>query len=178
MAIGSIVGLVASFSQMMDKIALLKDTSTVLACNINDFFSCSTVLNSPQSSVLGPPNALISTVMFTILLAVALVALTGGTISKYMRFFTQFLAFFTLCFGSWFLYESIFVIQSLCIYCIFNIFGLLFVNATWLRVNYLDIKTNTRFDSAVKGLVEKNFDILLWLTIAVAIAASAIIKFL
>ena len=178
MTLGSVIGLVASFSQMMDKITLLKDNSAVLACNINDFLSCSTVLSSPQASVLGPPNALISVVMFTFLLAISLVGLTGGTVSKYMRFVTQFLAFFTLCFGSWFLYESIFVIQSLCIYCIFNILGLLLVNAAWLRINYSDIKIHTKFDSLLKALVEKNFDIVLWLTIATAIVASVMIKFM
>jgi uncharacterized membrane protein len=177
MTIGSVIGLIASFAQMMDKIALLKDSGTVLACNINDFLSCSTVLSAPQASVLGPPNALISTVMFALLLAVALVGLTGGLIAKYTRFATQFLAFFTLCFGSWFLYQSIFIIQSLCIYCVFNIIGLLLVNAAWLRVNYAEVKIGSRFDRFLRSFVEKNFDIVLWLTFAAAIAASVISKF-
>jgi uncharacterized membrane protein len=48
MTIGSSIGLVASFMQMMDKLTLLKDSGAVLSCNINSALSCSTVLNSQQ----------------------------------------------------------------------------------------------------------------------------------
>ena len=175
---GSAIGLVASFIQMMDKITLLKDNGAILTCNINTTLSCSSVLNSQQASVLGPPNALISTIMFCFLLAIGLVGLTGGVVSRQMRLITQFLALFTLAFGFWFLMQSIFVIGSLCIYCVFNIFGLLLINYAWLRLNYLDIKVSAKFNSTLKNLVDKNFDILIWLIIAFFIIASAIMKFL
>lgn len=178
MTFGSAVGLVASFMQMMDKLTLLKDSGAILACNINSALSCSTVLGADQASVLGPPNALISTVMFCFFLAIGLAGLTGSVISKHMRFITQSLAVFTLAFGFWFLMQSIFVIQSLCIYCIFNTFGLLLINGAWLRLNYLDVRINSRFDSFLKNLVKKNFDILIWLVIAIFIIGSALFKFL
>jgi uncharacterized membrane protein len=178
MVIGSTIGLIASFLQIMDKISLLKDSGVKLACNISDSLNCTTVLNSDQASVLGPPNALISTIMFCFLLAIALVGLTGGTITKKMRLVVQFLALFTLCFGSWFLYQSIFVIQSLCIYCMFNISGLLLINAGWLRINYSDISDKNKFTALIKKLVDKDFDILIWLTIAVLIVISAMSQFM
>lgn len=175
---GSAIGLVASFIQLMDKMVLLADNGATLVCNINSALSCSSVLNAPQASVLGPPNALISTVVFSFLLGVGLVGATGGVVSKTMRFITQFIALFTLAFGMWFLHQSIFVIGSLCIYCIFNTFGLLVINASWLKLNYHDIKLGARFNSAVNNLVQNNYDILVWVAIAFLIAASAIIKFL
>lgn len=178
MTIGSVIGLIASFMQMMDKITLLKDSGTALSCNINSTLSCSTVLNSQQASVLGPPNAFISTIMFCFFLAIGLARITDSTISKKMRLITQSLAIFTLAFGLWFLAQSIFVIQSLCIFCIFNTFGLLLINATWLKLNYLDIKINKKFDSTLKNLVEKNYDILFWLIIAFFVIMSATIRFL
>ena len=178
MTFGSAVGLVASFMQMMDKLTLLKDSGAVLACNVNSTLSCSTVLGSPQASVLGPPNALISTIMFCFFLAIGLAGLTGGVISRSMRFVTQGLAIFTLAFGFWFLMQSIFVIQSLCIYCIFNTFGLLLVNAAWLRLNYKDVKINARVDSMLKNLVTTSFDILIWLIIAIFIVGAALFQFL
>lgn len=173
MTAGSLIGLVASFIQMMDKITLLKNSDAVLVCNINDSLSCSTVLDSWQASVLGPPNALISTVMFSILLAVSFTGLTKSILSKTARLTAQFLSLFTLGFGMWFLHQSIFIIESLCIYCIFNTLGLLMINATWLKLNYLDISSKPAFHK----FVERNFDILAWITIALAIIAAAIIKF-
>lgn len=177
-AVGSAIGLVASFIQLMDKLTILANSSAVLVCDINSALSCSSVLNAPQASVLGPPNALISTVVFSFLLAIGLVGATGGIISKKMRFITQFIALFTLAFGTWFLSQSIFVIQSLCIYCIFNTFGLLLVNASWLRLNYLAFKTGGKFGSFIKQLVVNNYDIPVWITFAAIIIISAMIKFL
>ena len=178
MTFGSAVGLVASFMQMMDKLALLKDSGAVLTCNVNSALSCSSVLNAPQASVLGPPNALISTVMFCFFLAVGLVGLTGGVVSKRMRFITQLLSLLTLSFGFWFLMQSIFVIQSLCIYCIFNTFGLLLVNGAWLRLNYIDIKARAKVNAAIKNLVVNGFDILIWLIVAIFITGAALFQFL
>ena len=178
MTFGSAVGLVASFMQMMDKLTLLKDSGAVLACNVNSTLSCSTVLGAPQASVLGPPNALISTVMFCFFLAVGLVGLTGGVVSKRMRFITQSLSLFTLAFGFWFLMQSIFVIQSLCIYCIFNSFGLLLINGAWLRLNYADIKVHAKVNAVIKNLVANGFDILIWLIIAIFIIGAALFQFL
>ena len=178
MTFGSAVGLVASFMQMMDKLTLLKDSGAVLVCNVNSTLSCSTVLGAPQASVLGPPNALISTVMFCFFLAIGLAGLTGGVISRRMRFITQSLALFTLAFGFWFLMQSIFVIQSLCIYCIFNTFGLLLINGAWLRLNYTDIKLHAKVNAAIKNLVANGFDILIWLIIAIFIIGAALFQFL
>ena len=178
MTFGSAVGLVASFMQMMDKLTLLKDSGAVLACNVNSTLSCSTVLGAPQASVLGPPNALISTVMFCFFLAVGLVGLTSGVVSKRMRFITQSLSLFTLAFGFWFLMQSIFVIQSLCIYCIFNTFGLLLINGAWLRLNYIDMKLRTKAKVFVHSLVTNGFDILIWLIIALFIVGAALFQFL
>lgn len=177
MAVGSTIGFIASFLQIMDKISLLKDSSAKLVCNISESLNCTTVLNAQQASVLGPPNALISTVMFSFLLAIALTGLTGGTISKKMRLIAQFLALFTLSFGTWFLYQSIFVIESLCIYCVFNTLGLLLINATWLRINYLGTDPNSKPGIILRKLVDKDFDILIWLTIAILIIASSLYKF-
>lgn len=178
MSLGSVVGLVASFIQMMDKITLLKNSDATLVCNISDNLNCSSVLNAQQASVLGPPNALISTVMFTFFLAISLDGLFGGVLSKRIKIISQFLAIFVLAFGFWFLMQSIYVIGSLCIYCIFNTLGLLMINANWLKLNYSYIKTDKKTSKLIESLVRNNYDILIWLIVAVFIIASAIIKFL
>lgn len=115
--------------------------------------------------------------MFCFFLAIGLVGLTRGVISAKMRLFTQFLSLFTLVFGMWFLYESIFVIESLCIHCMFNTFGLLLVNAAWLKINYKEININKKANKIIQNLVEKNYDVFIWLLIAIVITAAAIVKF-
>lgn len=140
MTIGAVIGAVASFWQTLEKLTLLKNPEAILSCNLSGVFSCSNVLNSHQASLFGFPNSIMSLMFFILFLAVALVGLTGGLVSKRMRLATQFLSFFVLLFGVWFLFVSTYSIKAICIFCMFNFTGLLIVNCSWLRLNASDVK--------------------------------------
>src|ERR1039457_4785091 len=119
MIIGALAGFVASFWQLLDKLELLKNSHAALSCNLNSVFSCSNILNAPQSSVFGFPNALMCVILFVVALVAGMIGLGGANIAKGLRFFFQFLAFFTVGFGLWYLWESIFRVGALCIFCVF-----------------------------------------------------------
>lgn len=133
---GASLGLVASFLQMLEKLTLLNNSHAVLTCNINSVFSCSNVLNAWQSSVFHFPNSLMCIIFFTFILSIGLVGLSGGTVTRKMRLVAQAIALFFLCFGLWFLEQSTFVINSLCIFCLFCFTGLLIINSSLLRLNF------------------------------------------
>ena len=84
---------------------ILKDPATQLACDVNAVLSCSNVLLSWQASVLGPPNALIGAIMFTILWSAALGRLLGSTLGSRHVVVLWGLAVFFLCFATWFFIE-------------------------------------------------------------------------
>ena len=63
----SAVGIVSGSITVMDKIALLKDPTAGSFCDISSTVGCSPVLLAWQSSVLGPPNALLGVIMFAVL---------------------------------------------------------------------------------------------------------------
>ena len=67
-AIGGAIGLVASFLETLEYQELLKNAHTVLTCDLNSVFSCSSVLNAWQSKVFGFPNSLLCIVFFTLML--------------------------------------------------------------------------------------------------------------
>jgi uncharacterized membrane protein len=160
----------------MEKLALLKNSSEVLSCNINSALSCSNVLNSHQASVLGPPNALICSLMFCFF-AIGLVSLTGSIITAKMRLITQFLVFFTLGFGTWFLEQSNFAIGALCIFCIFNIFALLLINGVWFRLNYADLPISKKLRPTFDKWLKLGADYFVWSLFALLIVLASIIKF-
>jgi len=170
MTIGSAVGVIAAFWQTLDKLALLKNPAQPLSCNLSSVFSCSNVLNSHQASVFGFPNSIMCLALFLILLTVAVVGLTGGVISKSMRFATQFLSLFTLGFAFWFLFESTYRIHAICIFCLFCFAGLLLVNASWLRINSADAKW-------MKRLTARGLDWFIWVLAAVVVSAAIAFKF-
>lgn len=156
------MGALASFMQLIEKLHLLKNPGVDLICNVNSVLNCTNVLNAPQSSVFGFPNAMMSLVLFVLFLSVGLIGLTGGTVSRGMRLAIQFLSLFTLVFGIWFLWQSTFNIGAICLYCIFNFAGLILINIGWLRINYRDAFKSKRITQKLEYGVSNNFDLVGW----------------
>ena len=74
----SAIGIVSGSITIVDKIALLKDPAAGSFCDISSTVGCSPVLLAWQSSVLGPPNALLGVIMFAVLATAGAVVGTGG----------------------------------------------------------------------------------------------------
>ena len=176
-SIAASVGLIASFLQLLEKLNLLKHPGASLYCNLNSVFNCSNILNAHQSSVFGFPNSLLCIILFTVALTAGLVGLFGGLIHKYLRFFFQSLALFTAGFGFWYLWQSIFNVGAICIFCVFCYGGVLALNTAWFRINYRDYPLNNKIMRRLDILVTKGFDIFFWCLIGLTIALEALIKF-
>ena len=173
MSLASAVGLVSAFWQLMEKIAILKDKDIALSCNINDVFSCSNVLNAPQSSVFGPPNSVIGIAMFTFFLAIGIVGLTGSKLANKLALVVQGLALFMLGFTIWFLFQSTYRIQSICIFCLFIGTGVLIINAVMLRHNLSLLP----FKRLLTRLVKRGADLFIWALIWLLAAFLMYLKF-
>lgn len=174
MTFGAIVGLVASFWQLLEKLTLLKNSQAVLSCNLNSVFNCSNVLNAHQSSVFGFPNSLMCVIFFVMMLTAGLIGWGGAAIHKYLRFFFQAFALFFIGFGFWYLWQSIYNLAALCIFCLFCYGGLLVVSAAWFRLNYQDYPNGKKLFGS---LVARGGDLFIWCLIGAAIALEAILKF-
>ena len=175
MVAGGVLGMTAAFLQTLEKITLLSDKDATLACNLNSVFSCSAVLQAWQSSVFGFPNSVLCLTLFTIFTTIALVGASGGHIPKNLRLAIQALSLATLGFGLWFIWQSIYVINAICIFCLFCIIGLLTVNGVWLRINAADLPVGkTKLASSIKS----GFDIFIWITIGLIVAFAMILRFL
>lgn len=175
--LASAVGLIASFLQLLEKINLLKHPGAYLYCNLNSVFNCSNILNAHQSSVFGFPNSILCIIFFSILISAGLVGLTGSQIHKYLRYFFQFLAVFFAGFGFWYLWQSIFNVGAICIFCLFCYGGVLALNASWFRLNYHDYPLSNKALSQLDRIVANGVDIFFWCLIGLAIILEALIKF-
>lgn len=177
LTIGAAIGLVAAFMQTIEKLILLENKDTVLPCNLNDIFNCSVVLNAPQSSLFGFPNSLICIMIFTLLLTIGIVGMTKSRMTRRLLLGVQALAFFMLMFALWFLFTSMYVIGAICIFCLVCFTGLLLINAALWRLNFSSDQMGNKFSRFPQTIREKNFDILLWLSLAVLVAAATIQRF-
>jgi len=177
MTVGGVTGIVAAFLQTIEKITLLKNKGAILSCDLNSVFSCSSVLNSWQSAVFGFPNSLLCIAIFTIFSSIALVGLSGGKLPRGLRLGIQALSLGTLGFALWLLAQSIFVINALCILCIFCFAGLLLVNWGWLRLNAGDLPIGERGRNFVKRRIESGADIFAWFLLAAIVAFAMVLRF-
>jgi uncharacterized membrane protein len=177
MTAGGIIGMVAAFLQTTEKIALLKNKDAILACDLSSVFNCTSVLNAWQSAVFGFPNSLMCMALFTIFASMALVGLTGGSLPRKLRLGIQVLTLCTLGFAIWFLTQSIYIINSLCILCIFCFVGLLLVNWGWLRLNAADLPIGERGRAFVKRRIATGADVFVWTLLALAMAFAMVLRF-
>lgn len=177
MLAGGVIGMLAAFLQTTEKIALLKNKDAILACDLNSVFSCTNVLNAWQSAVFGFPNSLMCMALFTIFASIALAGVSGGVLPKRLRLGIQGLSLFTLLFALWFLTQSIYVINALCILCIFCFVGLLLVNWGWLRLNAADLPIGKRGRAFVSRHIKTGADIFAWVLLAITVAFAMVLRF-
>lgn len=171
------MGMAAAFLQTTEKITLLKHKDAILSCDLNSVFSCSNVLNAWQSAAFGFPNSLMCMALFTIFASMALVGASGGALPRRLRLSIQGLSLFTLGFALWFLSQSIYVINALCILCIFCFSGLLVVNWGWLRTNAADLPIGARGRAALQRGIAKGADIFAWFLLAALVAFAMLLRF-
>ena len=118
LVLASSIGLVASFILTLEKFNLLKNPVTVLSCDLNPVVSCGSVIQSKQAEAFGFANPLIGLIGFAVIITIGMGILAGA---KYKRWFWLGLesgAVLGVLFSHWLVYQSIFVIQALCPFCI------------------------------------------------------------
>lgn len=117
MTIGGVAGATAALALVLDRIALLEDPTFVPSCNISPLLSCGSVMTSPQAQVFGFPNPLIGLVAFPVVTTLGVVALAGGTIARWVWLGLQAGTLGGLVFVHWLIAQSLYVIGTLCPYC-------------------------------------------------------------
>lgn len=117
LTLGSALALVASFQLSLDKIRLLEDPTFTPACNFSILMSCQSVINSEQGAVFGFPNPFLGLIGFGVLIAIGVAAASGVRFPRWYWVGTVLGLVFAAGFIHWLAYQSIFVIQVLCPWC-------------------------------------------------------------
>jgi uncharacterized membrane protein len=161
--VAAAAGLAFTTVQIMEKITILKDPAAGLVCDISTTVSCTNVLNAWQSSVLGPPNALIGAIMFAILGSAALGGALGGRPARSYLLVLWGLAVFFALFATWFMFQTAFIIGSLCLWCTGIVTAVLAICATLTRIAH---RAHAFGSGAFAGLmdtvVKSSLDLIIW----------------
>lgn len=110
-------GVLASWVITIDKFKLLEDPSFTPGCSLNPVVSCGNIMKSEQASAFGFPNPMLGLVTYAVVVCVGLGLLAGA---RYRRWFWLGLnagMLFGVGFCTWLQYQSLYNINSLCLWC-------------------------------------------------------------
>ncbi len=115
--VGGAIGLAASFTLTIEKIRLLETAKYVPSCNFSRIFNCLNIMKTDQASLFGFPNPLLGLVGFAVVITLGVVLLSGARLPEWVWGGLQVGTTLAFVFVCWLQYESLYVIGSLCPWC-------------------------------------------------------------
>jgi uncharacterized membrane protein len=116
-SIGGLIGLIAAFTLLVEKIELIKDPNYVPSCSINPILSCGSIMGTGQAELFGFPNPIIGVASFSILTTIGFALLAGATMRRWFWWGLQAGTFAGIVFVHWLVFQSLYRIGALCPYC-------------------------------------------------------------
>jgi uncharacterized membrane protein len=116
--VAGVIGMFASFTLTYETIHVLTTASYVPSCNLNPILSCGSVMKTEQASLLGIPNSIFGLVAFSMLLTFGLLLLGGAKLHAWVWRGAQLAATLGVIFMHYLVIQAVFVIQTLCPWCL------------------------------------------------------------
>ena len=115
--IAGVIGFAAAWALTLDKFAVLIDPATQLECDISVIVACGPNLQSWQGSVFGFPNPLLGVAGFVAPIAVGVAILARSRFARWFWLLFNLGIAGALAFVCWLIGQSIFVLGTLCPWC-------------------------------------------------------------
>ncbi|MEO6532279.1 MAG: vitamin K epoxide reductase family protein [Pseudolysinimonas sp.] len=112
-----VVGWWAAFALTLDKIAVLKNPSAVLDCNVSVLVQCGKNLGSWQGSLFGFPNPIIGLAAWVAPIVVGASLLAGAAFARWYWILFNLGVAGAMVFILWLSSQSIWVLGTLCPWC-------------------------------------------------------------
>ena len=114
-------GLLASWMITLDKIRLLEGEISgekfTPGCSLNPVVACKGVMESDQAEVFGFPNPMLGMVTYAIVIAIGVGVLAGARYKRWFWLGLQVGTLFGVVFCTWLMYQSLYEIGKLCLWC-------------------------------------------------------------
>ncbi len=156
MLIFGLVGLGASFVLAVEEFHLLKNPDAILSCSVNLVLNCAAVMKTWQATAFGFPNMFLGLIGYSIVITFAVSALTGAKFPRWFLVKAHIWYGLGLIFSYWLFFNSLYVIQVLCPWCLIvtTVTTILFATIT-----HYNLRQNTyRFSKEKNAMVQKFLD--------------------
>ncbi len=139
-----ICGVIAFASSAMlvyEHLQISKDAAHVSVCDVNSLLNCGTVMRTPFAEVFGFPNPYIGLVGYAITITISTAILAGARFSRWYWVALNIGHFLAFCFILYLWFNTTFVINALCLFCMF----------VWIMQTILVMRTTAR--NVVAGVI-------------------------
>lgn len=179
MLVSSFLSLVASLVLSIDAVKLAAQPTGQLSCDINRVLSCGTVAKAWQSQLLGFPNSFIGLMTEPVVITVAVAGLGLVTFPRWFMRAAHLVYGAGLIFALWLLSQSLFVIGSLCPWCLLVTFSTITVFSTISRIVFLENSWNFSLERQEKivAFLEKGWGRVIYTGSYAAIAIVIFVKY-
>lgn len=111
------IGWVASFALVVEDFKLLKNPGYRPSCSFSPILSCGSVMSTHQAMIFGFPNPVIGVAGFAVVITLAVVALVGAVLPRWVWGGLWLGASLGVLFICWLVAQSLYSIGVLCPYC-------------------------------------------------------------
>lgn len=179
MLISSLLSLLASFVLAVDALRLAEDPAASLSCNINAVLNCGAVATSWQAQALGFPNAFLGLMAEPVIITIAAASLGGVIFPRWFMFTAQAIYLIGFGFAYWLFFQSMFVIGSVCPWCLLVTVSTTAVFATLTHINIRDdnLFLPRRLQSALSRGIAADFDLLLLIVWLLSLVLAVVLKY-
>lgn len=169
--VGGIIGLIASFVITIEKLHILQNPAYHPSCSINPIVSCSPIMESKQASAFGFPNPLIGLVGFGLVINVGVSMLAGGKFKNWYWKLFNLGTLFGVLFVFWLVFQALFEIKALCIYCIivWIVTIPIFIYITLYNLQQNHIHLPSKFEKVKQFFIRQHLNILFLCYLAIAL---------
>ncbi len=173
------VGLLASFTLSVEKIELLQNPNAALSCNLNAVLNCASVMKTWQATLFGFPNSYIGMMAYPVLITLAVGYFAGARYKRWFMVGAQIGALLGLIFAYWLFFQSVFVIQVLCPWCLMVTFSTTMIFEAITRYNLRENTFNlpSRTHEQMSKIVRKDWDKFIVAAWVVALIVIVFVKF-
>lgn len=179
MLVGGILALMAAFILTIEKFHLLENPEVALSCSFNLVVNCATVMQTPQASVFGFPNSMIGLMAFPVIILIATLGLWKVQFPKLFLKLTNVGYLLGTVFAYWLFFQSVYVIQVLCPWCLFVTFSttLILASMTHYNLRYNTFGFNKKANEHIQNFLKKGYHTVVVVSWLVLLTCLVFIKF-
>jgi len=174
-----IIALSAAFVLSVEEIHVIKNPQAVLSCTFNLVLDCSKVMQTWQASVFGFPNMFIGLMAYAVIVTIAVLGLSGTKFPTWFLRAANIGFLLGAIFAYWLFFNSVYVIQVLCPWCLVVTFSTTLILATMTHYNLRENTWNLskKLNKKVQAFLAKDYDKLIIASWIVLLIVLVFIKF-